>query len=92
MVRSPNNDTDFHDIVTAVLKRVKLAPYLSLTCQNYTLQNLIDLMKENGSTLKNTRNRRYSKEIIMDPDYAVDLALLTNKPVSAEFCSIVWDG
>ena len=38
-------------------------------------------MKENGLALRKARSRGYTKETIMNGDYADDLALLTNRPV-----------
>ena len=51
-VLSPNGDTNFLDIVADVLQNDTLAPYLFIICQDYILRTLIDLMKENGFTLK----------------------------------------
>ena len=51
-VRSPDGDTDFFDIVTSVLQGDALAPYLFIICQDYVLRMSVDLMKENGFTLK----------------------------------------
>ena len=44
----------------------------------------IDLIKENGFTLKETRSRRYPIETMTDAHYADDLALLANTPDQAE--------
>ena len=44
----------------------------------------IDLIKENGLTLRNTRSRRYPAENITDADYADDLVLLANTPAQTE--------
>ena len=46
-VRSPNGDTDLN-IVTGVLQ----GSYLFIICQNYLLQTLLHMIKENGFTLK----------------------------------------
>ena len=35
MVRTPDCDTDFFDIVTVVLQRDTLAPYMSIICLDY---------------------------------------------------------
>ena len=45
-------ETDFFDIVAGVLQGDSLAPYPSIICQDYELWTSIDLMKENGFTLK----------------------------------------
>ena len=44
------------------------------------LQISIDLIKENGFTLKKTRSRQYLKEIKTDESYEDDLALFPNTP------------
>ena len=45
----------------------------------------IDLMKENGFTLKKkARSRKYPAETIKDADYANDIALLANIPSQAK--------
>ena len=47
MVRSPDGDTDFFDIVTGVLQGDTLASFLSMICQDYLLCTSIDLIQEN---------------------------------------------
>ena len=51
MMRSPDGDTDF-DIVAGVLQELTLASYLIMIRLHYVLGTFIDLMKENGFTLK----------------------------------------
>ena len=51
-VHTPNGDIDVFDIFAGVLQGDTLAPYLFIICPDYILQILIDLMKENGFTLK----------------------------------------
>ena len=46
-----DGDKDFFDIVAGVLQGDELAPYLFIIYQDYVLQTLIDLMKENDFTL-----------------------------------------
>ncbi len=41
---------------------------------------LIDLIKENGFTLKKARSRQYPAEIIINAEYADDIMLLANTP------------
>ena len=65
-VCSLDGDTDFVDIVAGVLQRDTLTPYHFIICQDNALQMAIDLMKENGFTLKKARSRQYPTEIIMD--------------------------
>ena len=47
------------------------------------LQTLVDLMKENGFTLKKAKSRQYLAETITDTDYTDDLTLLANTPGQA---------
>ena len=49
-VLSPDGDTNFFDIVTGVLQGD--TPYLFMICLDYVLPTSIDLMKENGITIK----------------------------------------
>ena len=51
-VRSPDGDTNFFDIDAGVLQGDTLAPYLFKICLDYVLQTSIDLLKDNGFTLK----------------------------------------
>ena len=87
MIRSPNGDTDFFDIVTGVLQGDTLALYLFIIYLDDVLRTTIDLMKENGLILKKkkARSRRYSVETTTDAIEANDLAFLTNILVQAEF-------
>ena len=52
MVHSPNGNTDFFDIVTGILQENTLAPFIFTIYQDYGLEMLIDLIKENGFRLK----------------------------------------
>ena len=45
---------------------------------------LIDLINENGFTLKRVKSRQYFSKTIMDADYAYGIALLANTPTQAE--------
>ena len=83
-VNSVDGDTDFFNIAPDVLQGDKLAPYMFIICQDYVLQTLIDLVKENGFTLKKVRNRQYPAQTITDADYADDITLLANTPTQAE--------
>ena len=47
-----DGDTDLFDIAAGVLHGDTLAPHLFIICQDYVLQTLTDLMKENGFTRK----------------------------------------
>ena len=52
--------------------------------------SLIDLMKENGFTLKKAKSRWYPSETITDTDYADDLALLVNNLPKPNPCCVAW--
>ena len=51
MVRSPDGGSDFFNIVAGILLGDTLTPYLFI-CLDYVLRTSIDLIKENGFTLK----------------------------------------
>ena len=84
-VRSPDEDTDYFDIVAGVLQGDTLAPYYFIICLDYVLRKSIDKRKENGFKLTKERSWRYSAETITDANYADDIALLANVPAQAEF-------
>ena len=77
-------ETDFMDIVAGALQGDTLAPYLFITCLDYILWTSIDLMKENGFTLKKAKSRWFPAETITDADNADDIVLLSNTPTQAE--------
>ena len=83
-VRSPDGDTEYFDIVAAVLQGDTLAPYLFIMCLDYVLRMSIDKIRENGFELTKKRSRRYPVKTITDADYADDIALLANTPNQAE--------
>ena len=83
-VRSPEEDTDYFDIVAGVLQEDTLAPYLSTICLDYMLRTLIDKIKENSFELTKKRSRRYPTKTITDTNYANDIAILANAPTQAE--------
>ena len=84
IVRSPDGDTEYFDIVAGVLQGDKLAPYLFIICLDYVLKTLIDKIKENVFKLTKKRSRRYPTKTITDADYADDIAILVNTPNQAE--------
>ena len=51
-VRSPDGDIDFFDIVVGDLHGDTLVSYLLIICLDEILRKSINLMKENGLTLK----------------------------------------
>ena len=77
-VGSPNGGTDFFDIVANTL-----TPYLFIIWSDYILRTSIDLLTENGFTLKQAR-KRYLAEFQTDSDYADDITLLANTPTQVE--------
>ena len=84
IVRSPDGDTEYFDIVTGILQGDTLVPYLFIICLDYVLRTSIDNIRENGFVLTKKRSRRYPAKIITDADYADDIALLANTPNQAE--------
>ena len=83
-VLSRNEDTDFFNVVVGVLQGDILAPYLFLICLYNVLRTSIDLLKENGFTVKKARSRRYPAETITDADNAGDIALFANTLIQAK--------
>ena len=75
-VRSPDEDTEYFDIVAGVLQGDTLAPYLFIICLDYVLRTSIDKIRENGFELTKKSSRRYPAKAITDADYADDIALL----------------
>ena len=50
-VRSPDEDTDYFDIVAGVLQGDTQTPYLFIICLDYVLTTSINKIKENGFKL-----------------------------------------
>ena len=75
-VRSPDEDTDYFDIVVGILQEDTLAPHLFIIC--------LDYVKENGFKLTKERSRRYHAKTITYADYADDIVLLANAFARAE--------
>ena len=61
-----------------------LATYLFMIYLDYVLRSSIDLMKESGFKMSIERSRRYPVWIIIDVNYADDIALLANTPTQGE--------
>ena len=78
-VHSLDGDTDFFDIV-GILQGDTLAPYLFKICLDYVLWMSINLIKENGFTLKKAISKQYSTQTIMDANYTDDKTLFANTP------------
>ena len=84
MVRSPDGDTEFFEILAGVLQGDTLAPFLFVICLDYVLCNSVDKYNEYGFTLTTSRSRRYPAKKITDVDYADDIALLADNNTNAQ--------
>ena len=84
IVRSPDGDIDYFDIVAEVLQGDSLAPYLFIICLDYVLRTSIDKIKENGFELTKKRGRRCPAKTITDADYTDGIAILANTLAQAE--------
>ena len=82
MVGSPDRDTDFY-VVARVLQGDTLAPYLFIICQDYVLQTSIDLIKQNGFTLKRLEADDILQKLT-DTNYVDYIVLLANTTAVAE--------
>ena len=69
-------------IYVSELQGNTLVPYLFITSLDYILRTLMDLMKQNGFTL---RSRQYPAVTNTDEDDVDDIALLANTSTQAEF-------
>ena len=83
-VRSPDEDTEYFDIVAGVLQEDTLAPCLFIICLDYVLRKSVDKIRENCFELTKKRSTRYPAKTITDADYADDIAILANTPNQAE--------
>ena len=81
---SPDQDTDYFEIVSGGLQGDALAPYLFIICIDNVLRTSIDLMKDNGFKLPKERSKRYPAQTITDADYADYIAFLANTASQAE--------
>ena len=84
MVRFPNGDTDFFNLVAGVLQGDTLAPFLFILTLDYVLRTSVDKLNGFGCTLEKAKSRRYPAKKITDADYADDLALFSDKIDDAE--------
>ena len=84
MVHSPGGDTDFFDIITGVMQRDSLTPFLFIICLDYALRTSIDERKWLHTKQKKAKSRRYPVETIAYTDYAENLTLLTKTSSQAE--------
>ena len=84
LVRSPDGDTDFFEILAGVLQGDTLAPYLFIICLDYVLRVSADKNQDLGFTLAKARSKRHPAKMITDVDYADDLALASDIIEDAE--------
>ena len=84
MVRSPDEDTEFFDILAGLLQGDTLAPFLFVICLDYALRICVDKCNEYGVTLDLARSKRFPNKKITDADYAEDLALLSDNSYNAQ--------
>ena len=82
MVCARDGDTDFFNIVTVVLQRDTLAPYVFIICLDFVLRTSIDLIKDSFFFKK--RNSRYPAKTITDANNAADQALHANTPTQTK--------
>ena len=83
-VRSPDEDTEYFDIVAGVLLGDTLAPYLFIICLDYVFRTSIDKIRDNGFELTKKRSRRYPAKTITHADYTDNRVILANTPNQAE--------
>ncbi len=84
LVRSPDGDTGFFDVLAGVLQGDTLAPFIFIICLDYALRTSIDNHKDLGLTLQQARSRRYPAVTVTDADYADDIALFSDTIEEAE--------
>ena len=84
IVRSPDGDTDFFNVVAGVLQGDTLVPFLFILTLDYVLRTSVDKLNSFGFTLEKAKSRRYPAKKITDADYADDLALFSDKIDDAE--------
>ena len=79
-VISPDGDTDYFNITTGVLQGDTLAPYLFVIVLDFALRKAIDGREEDfGFTLERRRSRRHPAKVITDLDFAVYIALTSDR-------------
>ena len=63
IVRSPDEDADFFDIVAGVFQRHTLTPHLFIICIDSILRTSIDLIKENGFTMEKVKKQTIPQKL-----------------------------
>ena len=84
MVRSPDSDTDFFQIIPGVLQGDTLVPYLFIICLDNALRISADKHKEPGLTLEHRTSSRHSVKYMTYIDFADDLAFLADNIAETE--------
>ena len=84
LVRSPDGDTDFFEILAGVLQGFILAPFLFIICLDYALRTSVDIHNQLGLTLQTANGRRHPASKVTDADYADDLAFFSDTIQGAE--------
>ncbi len=75
LVRSPDGDTDFFDILAGVLQGDTLAPFLFIITLDYVLRTSLDKNSDFGFTLTERLSSRNPANKLTNFDYADDLAI-----------------
>ena len=78
MVRSPDGDTPYFEIITGVLQSDTLVQFLFIICLDYIMKMSLDNNRELGFTLTERKSSQYPAEQITDTDYADDIAVTSN--------------
>ena len=73
----------FFDVLTGVLQRDTLSPFLFILTLDYVLRTSVDKIKELGLTLSKSTSRRHPATTITDADYAVDLEIFDDTIANA---------
>ena len=84
LVRSPDGDTCFFDILAGVLQGDTLAPFLFVITLDYVLRTSLDKNSECGFTLTERLSSRNPANKLTDVDYADDLAITADTVLDAE--------
>ena len=82
MIHSLDADTNFFEVVAGFLFGDTSALYLFIICLDYVIRTSMNLIKENGFTLK--KARRYPAENITDTYFADYIAFLANIPTQTK--------
>ena len=84
MVRSPNRDTEFFDILAGVVQGDTFTPFFFVICLDYVLRISVNKCNEYGLTLELARRRRFPAKKIIDADYVDNLAPLSDNSYNAQ--------